>query len=197
VIVFEFSNSAMQIKRPLLVLCFLVFFAPTTVLAEIQLFGDNPIFSAIKANDLEGVKAAVARGEKPEIEDFDGRNPLIYAGIIGNADVIDYLAKIPVSINHRDKLGNSALYYAADQGHIDAVEALLESGAAIDTENRRGLTPLMAAAGQGKIEILRILLEKGADATRRDYTGRTALMWSEWNRKRQASKILRAAGVRE
>jgi len=167
------------------------------VFADIQLFGKNPLFSAIKANDLDGVKIAIARGEKAGIEDFDGRSPLIYAGIIGNADIIDYLAGVPVSVIHQDKLGNSALYYAADRGHIDAVEVLLEKGAAINAANRRGITPLMIAASQGREAIVQILLKRRADANRRDYTGRTALMWAEWNRQAKIVKFLRAAGVRE
>ena len=167
------------------------------VQAEIELFGKHPIFSAIKANDLDGVKIAIAGGEKAEIEDFDGRSPLIYAGIIGNADIIDYLAGVPVSIVHKDNLGNSALYYAAERGHVDAVEVLLKNGATINTKNRRGITPLMIAASQGRNEIVPILLEGKADATWRDYTGRTALMWAEWNRKANIVNILRAAGVRE
>ncbi len=166
-------------------------------LADIELFGKHPIFSAIKANDLDEVKIAIAGGEKAEIEDFDGRSPLIYAGIIGNADIINYLAEVPVSIVHKDKLGNSALYYAAERGHVDVVEVLLKKGARIDTKNRRGITPLMIAASQGRNEIVQILLKGKADATWRDYTGRTALMWAEWNRKTNVVNILRAAGVRE
>ncbi len=183
---------------PIILLLHLIFAVmPGSALAEIQLFGDNPVFAAIKANDLENVKIAIKRGERPEIEDFDGRTPIIYAGIFGNPDIIDYLAEIRVSLDHKDKLGNTALYYAADRGHIDAVETLIERRVDINIENRRGITPLMIAAGQGRNEIIRILLQNKADATRRDYTGRTALMWAEWNRKPQTVKILRAAGVRE
>ena len=43
-------------------------------------------------------KTAIARGESPEIEDFDGRTPIIYAGIFGTADIIDYLAEAQVSL---------------------------------------------------------------------------------------------------
>jgi ankyrin repeat protein len=167
------------------------------VLADLELFGENPIFSAINANDLDGVKLAIAAGEKPEIEDFDGRTPLIYAGIMGNVDIIDYLAEVPVSILHKDKLGNSALYYAAERGHVDAVEGLLQKGAKVDAKNRRGITPLMIAASQGRNEIVRILLKGKADPSWRDYTGRTALMWAEWNRKTNIVNTLRSAGVRE
>ena len=181
----------------ILFLHLVVVILPGSALAEIQLFGDNPIFAAIKANDLENVKTAIKRGERPEIEDFDGRTPIIYAGIFGNPDIIDYLAEVRVSLNHKDKLGNTALYYASDRGHVDAVETLIARRVDINAENRRGITPLMIAASQGRNEIIRILLQNKADATRRDYTGRTALMWAEWNRKTQAVKILRAAGIRE
>tara|TARA_B100001142_G_C14197669_1_gene602477 strand:+ start:441 stop:1004 length:564 start_codon:yes stop_codon:yes gene_type:complete len=178
-------------------LSFLALFWVQPVLADIELFGKNPIFSAIKANDLDGVKLAIAAGEKAEIEDFDGRTALIYAGIIGNVDIIDYLLEVPVSILHKDNLGNSALYYAAERGHDDAVEVLLQKGAKVDVKNHRGMTPLMIAASQGRNETVRILLKGKADPSWRDYTGRTALMWAEWHRKTNIVNTLRAAGVRE
>ncbi|NKB20472.1 MAG: hypothetical protein GKS01_08235 [Alphaproteobacteria bacterium] len=187
----------MKFSRFIFLLNFFLALVSGPALAEIQLFGDNPIFAAIKANDLENVKAAIARGERAEIEDFDGRTPIIYAGIFGSADIIDYLAEVRVSLNHKDKLGNTALYYAADRGHIDALEILIERRVDINSENRRGITPLMIAASQGRNEVVRILLRQKADATRRDYTGRTALMWAEWSRKSQTVKILRAAGIQE
>ena len=112
-------------------------------------------------NTIDEVREVVSwdffsAGEKVEVEDFDGRTPLIYAGIMGNVDIIDYLAEVPVSILHKDKLGNSALYYAAERGHVDAVEVLLQNGAEVDAKNRRGITPLMIAASQGRNEIVRI-----------------------------------------
>jgi uncharacterized protein len=187
----------MKFFQLIILLKFLGVFVAAPAFADIQLFGDNPIFAAIKANDLDTVKAAIARGERPEIEDFDGRTPIIYAGIFGTADIIDYLAEAQVSLSHQDKLGNSALYYAAERGHVDAVETLLERGVDINSENRRGITPLMIASSQGRNEIVRILLQRKVDTTRRDYTGRTALMWAEWNRKKQTVKMLRAAGILE
>jgi ankyrin repeat protein len=193
----NYTVSTMKFLRLVFLLKLLMVCTAGSALAEIQLFGDNPVFAAIKAGDLDAVKQAIARGERPEIEDFDGRTPVIYAGIFGNADIVDYLAEVPVSLNHKDKLGNTALYYAAERGHIDAVEALLARRVDLNAENRRGITPIMIAASQGRNEIVRMLLEHKADATRRDYTGRTALMWAEWNRKQQTVKLLRAAGVRE
>ena len=173
---------------------FLIFYFsiyPVVSYGDIELFGDNPIFAAIKANDLEGVKAAVNRGEKADVEDFDGRNAVIYG------DIIDFLAALRVSLTHRDKLGNSALYYAVNRGHVDAVEVLIEKGSLINSENRRGITPLMIAASQGRAEIVQILLKSGVDTSKRDYTGRTALMWAKWNKKQIIVNLLRSAGVRE
>jgi ankyrin repeat protein len=187
----------MKFFRLIILLKFLAVCVAAPAFAEIQLFGDNPIFAAIKANDLDAVKAAIARGERPEIEDFDGRTPIIYAGIFGMADIIDYLAEAKVSLVHKDKLGNSALYYAAERGHVDAVETLIDRGVNINSKNRRGITPLMIASSQGRNDIVRLLLRQKADTTRRDYTGRTALMWAEWNRKQQTVKMLRAAGIKE
>ena len=69
--------------------------------ADIELFGGNPLFDAIKANDPERVEAAIAGGEKIEIQDFDGRRPLIYATLIGSLDILDILIKRSAKVNHR------------------------------------------------------------------------------------------------
>ena len=53
----------MKFVQLLILLKFLVVGVAAPAFAEIQLFGDNPIFAAIKANDLDAVKAAIARGE--------------------------------------------------------------------------------------------------------------------------------------
>ena len=165
--------------------------------ADIELFGGNPLLEAIKANDPQGVEAAFAGDEKLEVEDFDGRRPLIYATLIGNLDILDILLKRSANVNHRDKLGNSALFYAASQGDAEISEVLIEAGANKDIHNGQGVTPLMAAVKLGHQDAVQLLLAKGANPNLRDYTGRTALMWADWNRKSVIARVLRKAGVRE
>ena len=175
----------------------LVPFLPLPASAEVELFGGNPLLDAIKAKDPRKAEAAIAGGEKIEVEDFDGRGPLIYASMIGSLDILELLIKRSVNVNHRDKLGNTALFYAAIQGEVEIAQALLEAGADKNKDNRQGITPLMAAAREGHTEVVQLLLAQGADPNRHDYTGRTALMWAEWNRKAAVARLLRQAGVRE
>ena len=166
-------------------------------LAEIELFGGNPLLEAIKANDPQRVETAITNGEKVNVQDFDGRSPLIYATLVGNLDIIDILTKRSAQVNHQDKLGNTALFYAANRGDVDIGEALIEAGAKKDIDNRQGITPLMIAAKLGNLDVLQLLLAKGANPNLRDFTGRSALMWAEWNRKSTVVRVLRKAGVRE
>jgi ankyrin repeat protein len=167
------------------------------VAADIILFGGNPLLDAIKANDSRRVEATLAGGEKIEVQDFDGRRPLIYAALIGSLDIVEILTKRDADVNHRDKLGNSALFYAASQGDAESVEALIAAKANKDNNNGQGITPLMAAAKLGHLDVVQSLLGKGANPNLRDYTGRTALMWADWNRKSTIARMLRKAGVRE
>ena len=165
--------------------------------ADIELFGGNSLFDAIKTSDPQRVEAAIAAGESFEVQDFDGRRPLIYAALIGSLDILDILIKRSAKIDHQDKLGNSALFYAASQGDEEIGEALIEAGGKLNYGNRQGITPLMAAAKLGHLDVVQLLLTKGADAKLRDFTGRTALMWADWNRKSMIARLLRKAGVRE
>ena len=165
--------------------------------AEIELFGGNPLFEAIKANNPQRVEEALAGGEKVEVQDFDGRRAIIYAALVGSTDIVEILIRQSALLDHRDKLGNCALYYAASRGDADVSEALIQAGAKMDISNRQGVTPLIIAAKLGHQHIVQLLLEKGANANLRDYTGRSALMWAEWNRKPAIARILRQAGASE
>ena len=166
-------------------------------MADIELFGGNPLFEAIKANNTTEVESLLARDQNAEVEDFDRRRPLIYAALLGSADIVDLLINHKVEINHRDKLGNSALFYATKQGEVDIIELLIDAGADKNSVNRQGLTPLMAAASAGLLDAVQLLISRGADPKRRDYTGRTALMWAQWNRRNAVVRALHRVGVCE
>jgi ankyrin repeat protein len=140
-----FIHMAMKGVAAALVMLMLVPIMARPAAADIELFGGNPLFEAIKANDPKRVEAAFAAAESIEVQDFDGRSPLIYAALVGSLDILDILIKRSAKINHRDKLGNSALFYAASQGDTEIGEALLAAGANKDIENRQGITPLMKA----------------------------------------------------
>ena len=165
--------------------------------AEIELFGGNPLLDAIKTSDPQRVEAAIVGGESFEVQDFDGRRPLIYAALVGNLDILDILIKRTAKIDHQDKLGNSALFYAASQGDAEVCETLIEAGGKFNYGNRQGITPLMAAAKLGHLDVVQLLLARDADPKLRDFTGRTALMWADWNQKSTISRLLRKSGVRE
>ena len=165
--------------------------------AEIELFGSAPLFSAIRAQNLQEVEALAVRSENLEILGLEDRTPIIYAALLGNPDIIDVLIKNRARVDHRDKLGNTALFYAATRGDLDSMQVLLEGNATPDLENRQGVTPMMTAAGKGHVNAVQMLLDRKADATRRDYTGRTAMMWAEWNRRPDVVALLRNAGIRE
>lgn len=195
----QFSLIHIVLRRGATALAALVlaFMISLPVVADIELFGGNPLFEAIKANNTEQVEAAIVAGEDVEVQDFDGRRALIYAAMIGSLDILDMLIRRSANVNHRDKLGNAALYYAASQGDAEIAAALIAAGANKDTENRQGITPLMVAAKLGHLDVVQVLIAKGADPKKRDYTGRTALMWADWNRKSTIGRYLRQAGVQE
>lgn len=165
--------------------------------ADIELFGSDPLFAAIRAQNLPEVEALAIRGENLEIRGLEDRTPIIYAALLGNPDIIVILIRNRARVDHRDKLGNTALFYAASRGDLDSMQVLLEATAKPDLENRQGMTPMMTAASKGHVNAVQLLLDNRADATRRDYTGRTAMMWAEWNRRPNVVALLRNAGIRE
>src|SRR5262249_26803644 len=68
-----------------------------------------------------------------------------------------------VSINGRDRQGNTALLDAAQIGFIEGEQQLLDLGATVDLANNRGETPLIIATQAHDLASVRLLVAHGAD----------------------------------
>ncbi len=74
-----------------------------------------------------------------------------------------------VSINARDRQGNTALLDAAQLGFIEGEQQLLDLGASIDLANNRGETPLIIATQTHDLASVRLLVAHGADPRETDH----------------------------
>lgn len=152
------------------------------------------VIKAVKAGDVEGLRAQVVRGDDMNHQDDVDKTALIYAATNGDQTMIKLLLQGGARPTIRDLDGRVALHWAVQKDNPDAVTALLDGGAAIDVLDPHGTTPLMMAAANGNLAVLRVLIAHHARLDTRDYTGRSALDFAEGTRQSRAATLLRQAG---
>jgi len=134
----------------------------------------DPLFQAIRNNDLASLKKQLAGGADANSRDRKGATPLLYAAAFGSPEAVQLLLDSGADINARNAFDATALLWAAGQPH--KARLLVEKGADVNARTKAGRTPLMvAAACDGCSDTVALLLDKGADPKARDNGGSTAL----------------------
>ncbi|KAL7023364.1 hypothetical protein ACKWTF_012569 [Chironomus riparius] len=109
-----------------------------------------------------------------DVEDKDGRQPLMWAASAGSDDAITALLKGGAYAESADKDGLTALHCAASRGHTKCIELLIKlCGAQVDTIDSNGCTALFYAVTLGHADATVKLLDLGADPNRQDRKGRS------------------------
>ncbi|XP_070497929.1 uncharacterized protein [Chironomus tepperi] len=109
-----------------------------------------------------------------DVEDKDGRQPLMWAASAGSDDAITALIKGGAYAENADKDGLTALHCAASRGHTKCIELLIKlCGAQVDTIDSNGCTALFYAVTLGHADATVKLLDLGADPNRQDRKGRS------------------------
>lgn len=145
-------------------------------------FKGNRMRYAIENNDITTVKALLAKGVSPNIEDEFGRSFLWHAVGSGNRDITDTLINSGAEVKATEYGQGSLLHLAARKGARDIAERLLEKNPALlQTKNRQGESALHVAAESGYEEVVVFLLEKGADINLKNFDNRTPLYLAQRN----------------
>jgi ankyrin repeat protein len=84
--------------------------------------------------------------------------------IRGNAEMLQEMLNVGLSINSLDKAGNTALHWACRSGHSNIVSLLLKHGnCLLNAQNKLGDTPLHCAAWGGHSQVIRLLLDSDCE----------------------------------
>ncbi|GAB5366266.1 hypothetical protein AAMO2058_001129400 [Amorphochlora amoebiformis] len=166
--------------------------------------GRTPLMLAAGYGSAEAVRFLIEEaGAQVSKRDYDGHTAMLYAGRLGNLQVVDYLLgwyQRQVESKHKTALETSnpddrAAYakfsrlarsiihgtftYSAKSGNLEIVKLLAEAHDARFIEQRdhsTGNTALIESSSRGKLDIVKYLIEnKHANPHRKSANGLTAL----------------------
>ena len=141
--------------------------------------GDGLLAKAVKAKDLQAVRALVKSGTDVNARSGDGSTPLLWAADTSAVEIARVLIAAGASVDAANDYGVTPLLHASRTGDAAMVELLLRSGADANLAHPEGEMPLMAAARAGSVAAVRLLLASGADANAAEtFQKTTALMWA-------------------
>lgn len=83
-----------------------------------------------------------------------------------------------LTLEIRDKTGQTVLALAAHSSDADFIQLLIERGADIEAPDGAGRTPLMIAAQNKNLSAIQVLIDVGARVSARDKIGNTPLSWA-------------------
>ena len=189
----HFSSSGRSCAAAAAVVALLVAGAASEAAAR----RDAPLVEAVKAGDLDRVRALVGDpvGDV-NVTGPDGATALHWAVHQDDARLVALLLEAGADADAASRYGVRPLSLAAENGSAAVVERLIDAGADPDTTLRGGETALMTAARTGDAATVRALLVRGADPDARDrFRGQTALMWAAARDNADAVRALAEMGA--
>ena len=115
-----------------------------------QAAGDAPLVAAARNDDLQTVRALIAR--RPDVNEHapDGSTAILWATYHSNLDMARALIAAGAAVNTPNHYGITPLLQASRAGDAPLIAALLKAGADFAVTHPDGETPLMAASRTGR-----------------------------------------------
>ena len=134
------------------------------------------LFAAAKANDVAGLKQALAKGLPVDSRDASGRTALLIATHANAIDAARLLIEAGADVNAKDAIDDSPYLYAGAEGRLEILKMTVAAGADLKSVNRYGGTALIPAAHHGHVDVVRYLLTTKTDIDHINFLGWTALL---------------------
>ena len=143
-----------------------------------------PFWQLCDDGDLEGVRAAIARGEDVNGGDNQNMTGLMWALVMEHNSVVNVLLQQPsLDINRIASNGNTAIHWSCSCGNMTGLRMLLGDPrlTSVNAGSKGGFTPLMVAVLKDKAEFVRELMRvEGVDLEARDGEGRSPEDLARW-----------------
>ena len=185
-------QSTRAYRRGVLALVALLACAPASAAARVA---DPGLIEAVKAGEVETVRALLDGGADVDAPASDGATALHWAVHRGDDGLVDLLIEAGADVTAANRYGVQPIALAAENGSAAIIEKLLRTGADANAALPGGETALMTAARTGYPDTLRALIVHGAEVNVRDAThGQTPLMWAAARGHARAIHVLAEAG---
>eukprot|EP01124_Arcella_intermedia_P005738 TRINITY_DN13389_c0_g1_i1.p1 TRINITY_DN13389_c0_g1~~TRINITY_DN13389_c0_g1_i1.p1 ORF type:complete len:1042 (+),score=212.71 TRINITY_DN13389_c0_g1_i1:877-4002(+) len=102
-------------------------------------------------------------------------DPLHKACKNGHLPVVKLIMQKRVSLDIRDRNGQTPLHRAISNGHLNVAQFLIENSATVDVVSKSGITPLRLGCEMGSVDIVKLLLSKKPKIDVVDNSGMTPL----------------------
>ena len=137
------------------------------------------LLAAAARGDVAGIRALVAKGEKPDVKDGHGRTPLHVAAYGRHHDAMRALVVAGANPNALENDRYDIVTIAAVANDVPTLTVALALGAsAKNVTSRYDGTALIAAAHLGHADVVRTLIQAGAPVDHVNNLGWTALIES-------------------
>lgn len=155
------------------------------------------LHNAASEGNITQVQALLAAGANVNLTDNDGNNPLHYAALNGQLEIVQILLATPeINIFAPNEEGNTAIHCAAFRGHLPVVQILIATlGINVNILNSRRSTPLHCAAYRGHQSVVQALLAAEAAVNITDQFGNTPLHYAAREGHLEVAETLLAAGA--
>lgn len=110
-----------------------------------------------------------------DAESNDGWTAALHAAKNGNSDLLKFLVRKKVSLDHKSESDRNALHIACDNGHLEACKFLTDTCLSLlSAPDEKGRYPVHFAARSGNMELLKYL-ENKTELTKETNTGMNVL----------------------
>ena len=141
--------------------------------------GDVRLIDAVRAQNLEHVRALLAERVDVNATQGDGATALHWAVHRDDSALVDTLLRAGARANVADDTGATPLFLACTNRNADIVGRLLSANANPNAALLSGETVLMTCARAGNATAVRALLSRGASLNAKETAhNQTALMWA-------------------
>lgn len=147
--------------------------------ANLGAAGDQRVIEAVKAGNLDSLRARLKERVDPNATQPDGATALHWAAHRDDLVAADLLIRAGARANAANDLGATPLFLACTNRSAGMVKRLLAAGAHPNVTLLRGQSVLMECARTGDVAAVTALLGAGADVNvTESINEQTALMWA-------------------
>jgi ankyrin repeat protein len=158
--------------------------------------GDSPLTEAVRAGNLQAVRALIKSGADINVRSGDGSTPLLWAVQRSNIEIARAIVAAKATVDAASDFGITPLLQASRTGDAPMVDLLLRAGANPSRAHPEGETPLMAASRAGSVAAVRLLITRGVDVNAvESFQKTTALMWAAGEGHTEVVDLLLEAGA--